>query len=41
MSQNYFDTFINLVGEQASQLSKVVPTNKVTHEEISNWVKED
>ena len=41
MSQNYFDIFVNRVGEQASQLYKVVPTNKITREEISNWTEED
>lgn len=40
MSQNYFDTYINLIGEHASQLVKVIPANKLTNEEISNWIED-
>jgi len=37
MSQDYFDCYVNQVGEQASKMSKVVNSNKITSEEINSW----
>lgn len=41
MSQEYFDTYINRIGEYAAQLAKVVPVNKISNEDINHWVVED
>ena len=37
MSQDYFDSYVNLVGEKANKLAKVVNPNKITSEEINSW----
>ena len=40
MSQQYFDTFINKIGELANNLAKVVDQNKILNEEINTWVED-
>ena len=40
MSQDFFDSYINKVGETAAKVAAVVKTNKVLREEIANWVVE-
>lgn len=37
MSQDYFDCYVNQIGEQASKMSKVIENNKITPEEINSW----
>lgn len=37
MSQNYFDNYVNRIGEQAAQLAKVINSNKILQEEINSW----
>lgn len=37
MSQDYFDSYVNRIGEQAAKLAKVVNKNKVLQEEINSW----
>jgi hypothetical protein len=41
MSQEYFDIFVNRIGELANSLSKVIDPNKISNEEINFWVVED
>ena len=41
MSQNYFDKYVNRIGEDAQRLSAVINRNQITREEIVNWVVED
>lgn len=37
MSQDYFDSYVNRIGEHANKLAKVVNKNKVLQEEINSW----
>lgn len=37
MSQDYFDNYVNRIGEKAAQLAKVINPNKITSEEINSW----
>ena len=37
MSQDYFDNYVNRIGEQANKLAKVVKSNKILQEEINSW----
>ena len=37
MSQDYFDNYVNRIGEQAAKLAKVVNKNKILQEEINSW----
>ena len=40
MSQNYFDTYVNKIGETAAALAKVINNNRISNEEINNWVED-
>ena len=40
MSQNYFDTYVNKIGENAQRLATVINRNQITREEIANWVED-
>lgn len=40
MSQNYFDKYVNRIGEDASRLATVINHNRITREEIVNWVED-
>lgn len=40
MSQNYFDNYVNRIGEQANALATVINRNQITREEIANWVED-
>lgn len=37
MSQDYFDSHVNRIGEKANALAKVVNENKILQEEINSW----
>ena len=37
MSQNYFDNYVNRIGEHANKLTKVIIPNKILQEEINSW----
>ena len=37
MSQDYFDSYVNRIGEKANSLAKVVNKNKISQEEINSW----
>jgi len=41
MSQNYFDKYVNRIGEEARLLVAVINHNQFTREEIANWIMED
>lgn len=41
MSQAYFDTFINLIGEMAVKMAQVYKPGQLTHEDIETFVMED
>ena len=38
MSQNYFDKFVNRIGEEANLFAAVNDSNKIFREEIDSWV---
>lgn len=38
MSQNYFDKFVNRIGEEANLFAAVINRNQITREEIESWV---
>ena len=40
MSQAYFDTYVNKIGETAAALAKVTNNNQINNEEINNWVED-
>ena len=40
MSQNFFDTYVNRIGQQAAQMAAVVNPNQFTREEIDNWTED-
>lgn len=40
MSQNYFDTYVNRIGQTAQQMATVINPNQITREEIANWVED-
>ena len=40
MSQNYFDIYVNRIGENAQRLATVINRNQITREEIANWVED-
>ena len=37
MSQNYFDNYVNRIGEHANKFAKVINSNKILQEEINFW----
>ena len=38
--QNYFDKYVNRIGEDARRLATVINRNQITREEIANWVED-
>lgn len=40
MSQAYFDTYVNKIGETAAALATVTNNNRINNEEINNWVED-
>lgn len=40
MSQNYFDKYVNRIGEEAQLFATVINRNQITREEIANWVED-
>lgn len=40
MSQNFFDTYVNRIDQQAAQIAKVLNPNQFTREEIDNWIED-
>lgn len=40
MSQNFFDTYVNRIGQSAAQMAAVINPNQITREEIVNWTED-